>query len=71
MNTTIGIIGSGAAAVALLNNLSSLKLNDKVTVYLFEKNMSFGPGNAYSPLDLDTNLLNTKAGYITVFKDKP
>ncbi|OCG61146.1 hypothetical protein A9G41_03150 [Gilliamella sp. Nev5-1] len=71
MDTAIGVIGGGAAAIALLHNLSKMTLNNKITIYLFEKNMSFGPGNAYSTLDLDSNLLNTKAGYITVFRDKP
>ena len=71
MDNIIGVIGGGAAAIAFLHNLSKIKSSEMITVYLFEKNMSFGPGNAYSPMDLDSNILNTKAGYITVFKDKP
>lgn len=71
MDNIIGVIGGGAAAIAFLHNLSKMKSNEMITVFLFEKNMSFGPGNAYSPMDLDSNILNTKAGYITVFKDKP
>ncbi|MCG7601580.1 FAD/NAD(P)-binding protein [Halomonas sp. McH1-25] len=34
-----------------------------------EKNSTFGPGAAYND-DLETNLLNTKTGYITIFPEK-
>lgn len=73
MKVTLSIVGGGASALALIDQitqqLQGLSYNE-IIIYVIEKNHFLGPGNAYS-LDTDSNILNTKAGYITAFKDKP
>jgi uncharacterized NAD(P)/FAD-binding protein YdhS len=71
MNITI--IGCGVTTIAFLYNLcqlASADFNRKITVNVIEKSGCFGPGVAYSR-DSESNILNTKAGYITPFYDKP
>lgn len=73
METVIAIIGGGASSLAFIHQyLARLGDTPKLprTLYLFEKQRSFGPGAAYSH-DVDSNLLNTKTAYITPFADKP
>lgn len=69
----IGLVGGGAAAIGFINKLAELNkdLKCKTVIYLFDKSDDFGPGNAYLPNDLNSNLLNTKAGYITALRDRP
>ncbi|PHQ27155.1 hypothetical protein CLH62_06150 [Marinobacter guineae] len=71
MEKVLAIVGAGAASVAFLDNFlnNQEKWNNNYTVYIVEKNPTFGPGQAYNE-DLDSNILNTKTGYITVFPEK-
>ena len=69
----VSIIGGGATSVAFLHNYimmveSGHDLPRKL--FIFEARKQFGPGAAYEP-DLASNLLNTKAGFITPFHDRP
>jgi len=75
MKRSITIVGGGAAAVSLL--YCYLQQSDQHkdadlprVVYLFEGRHPFGTGSAYD-VDCATNLLNTKAGFVTPFHDKP
>lgn len=73
MEKVITLIGGGAASIAFLDSfVNSLpKDNDiKFTVYVIEKRAAYGPGAAYSD-DLKSNILNTKAGFITIYPYKP
>ena len=67
------IVGGGASALAFLYNYLA-QINAATapvtTVYLVEKRGVFGAGAAYAP-DVASNLLNTKAGFITPFHDRP
>lgn len=71
---TISIIGGGASAVAFIHNILTEIANRKdhagLTIYMIERARHFGRGLAYD-LDQHSNLLNTKAGFITPFSDKP
>jgi uncharacterized NAD(P)/FAD-binding protein YdhS len=71
MKTDIIIVGGGASCIAFIDALiiekNSRKL-DNISITVLESAEEPGPGNAYSD-DLQTNILNTKAGYITVFKN--
>ena len=70
----ITIVGGGASAVALvyslLEGISQRAEKKRLTIYMLEKRSEIGRGLAYSE-DGNTNLLNTKAGFITPFTSKP
>ncbi|MEJ2765220.1 FAD/NAD(P)-binding protein [Photobacterium sp. MCCC 1A19761] len=73
MNTNIVIVGGGASCISFIDALLKKNLQEKLnelSLTVLEKSKEIGPGNAYFS-DLKSNLLNTKAGYITVFKDHP
>jgi uncharacterized NAD(P)/FAD-binding protein YdhS len=69
----IAIVGGGATAISLIesleNELRAESMRD-VTIFVIEKRHQRGRGLAYE-VDLHTNLLNTRAGYITPFPTKP
>lgn len=72
MEKVLCLIGGGATSIAFLDNfLNKLSVEDynHYTIYVLEKNSTFGPGAAYND-DLGSNILNTKTGYITIFPDK-
>ncbi|WP_414147696.1 FAD/NAD(P)-binding protein [Erwinia sp. BNK-24-b] len=70
----ITIIGGGASSVSmihsLLNGIEKKNTKENLTIFMIEKRSGFGRGLAYSE-DVTTNLLNTKAGFITPFTDRP
>ncbi|KZN67521.1 FAD/NAD(P)-binding protein [Pseudoalteromonas luteoviolacea] len=73
MNSTLAIIGGGASSIAFIDAFIEKHQSNSsnlIKITVFEKSKDLGPGNAYQG-DAQSNLLNTKAGYITVFKDKP
>lgn len=72
MKTNIVIAGSGATCISFIYSFIKNKKhkNNNVTLTVVEKLKDFGPGNAYMD-DLDSNILNTKAEFITVIGDKP
>lgn len=74
MSNTVVIIGGGATALSLLGSLYNeckrALVSSPLTIYVVEKRRFKGRGLAYD-LDVPTNLLNTRAGFITPFADKP
>ncbi|WP_416137795.1 FAD/NAD(P)-binding protein [Halomonas sp. HK25] len=72
MEKVICLVGGGAASIAFIDNFLN-QLNGEngglYSIYVIEKNPVFGPGAAYND-DLDSNLLNTKTGFITIFPEK-
>jgi uncharacterized NAD(P)/FAD-binding protein YdhS len=71
MKRAISIVGGGAAAISFLHSyLQLIKRHSHLpkVVYLFEGRRSPGTGAAYEA-DLETNLLNTKAGSVSPFCD--
>ncbi|SFU26907.1 FAD/NAD(P)-binding protein [Xenorhabdus koppenhoeferi] len=73
MKTNIVIIGGGASCISFMDALLKRNLQEKfneLSLTILEKSSEIGPGNAYIS-DLSSNILNTKAGYITIFKDHP
>ncbi|CDG16918.1 FAD/NAD(P)-binding protein [Xenorhabdus doucetiae] len=72
MNTmTIGIIGSGLSSLSFVNSLTkNLQFNKtKLEIIVFDDKESFGRGMAYS-IDSESNILNTKARYLTYDSSK-
>ncbi len=69
----IGLVGGGASAVSFIDEFTKLKksLGNQVVIYVFDQSDYVGPGNAYGPRDVESNILNTKAGYITSIRGKP
>lgn len=72
MKTNIVIVGGGASCISFIYSFIKNKkhLNKKSTITIVEKLKEFGPGNAYVD-DLSSNILNTKAEFITAIGDKP
>lgn len=73
MEKVITIIGGGATALAFLDRFiteSKDDIKNLATIYVLEKQEIFGPGVAYNE-DSASNILNTKAGYISAFPSKP
>ncbi|EOX4357305.1 FAD/NAD(P)-binding protein [Vibrio cholerae] len=72
MKTNIVIVGGGASCISFIYAFIKNKKHVKgeVTITIVEKLKEFGPGNAYMD-DLDSNILNTKAEFISVLDDKP
>lgn len=70
----ITIVGGGASAVALigsiLDKVSKYERTERLKIFVIEKRSQLGPGAAYAE-DADSNLLNTRAGFITPFVNKP
>jgi uncharacterized NAD(P)/FAD-binding protein YdhS len=73
MNESLAIVGAGVSALAFIYAYIQ-KFVDNAgmpnSIFIFEKSGVFGPGVAYEQ-DLGTNILNTKAGFITPFHDMP
>lgn len=73
MGKKIAIVGGGASCIAFIEsfvNECSKETPEDLHLVIFEKLAEIGPGNAYQT-DSKSNLLNTKAGYISAFKDRP
>lgn len=74
MNNILVVVGGGATALSLLGSFYSeckrALVASPLTIYVVEKRRFKGRGLAYD-LDVPTNLLNTRAGFITPFVDKP
>ncbi len=73
MGKKIAIIGGGASCIAFIEsfvNECNKESSENLHLMVFEKLPEIGPGNAYQT-DAKSNLLNTKAGYITALKDRP
>lgn len=72
--TVIAIVGGGATAVSLVDALireaKAAAVTPRLVIYLIESRRLRGRGLAYED-DLATNLLNTRAGFITPFPDRP
>jgi uncharacterized NAD(P)/FAD-binding protein YdhS len=70
----ICVVGGGAVAVSFLSSfVSELRRHPKgpqFVIYVLEKSRHLGRGLAYCS-DVSSNLLNTRAGFITPFSDKP
>ncbi|MYM59279.1 SidA/IucD/PvdA family monooxygenase [Vibrio sp. OCN044] len=72
MSNNIAIIGGGASCISFIDAIIKISISDKInnlSIVIIEKSKEIGPGNAYSS-DSKFNILNTKAGSITVFKDR-
>lgn len=73
-NTVITIIGGGASSVAfiysLLEGLSRSGCHSSLSLFLIDRQSQCGCGLAYSE-DCITNLLNTRAEFISPFADQP
>ncbi|MGY3865254.1 FAD/NAD(P)-binding protein [Aeromonas bivalvium] len=73
METNIVVVGGGASCISFIDAMLKKNIQNKLghlSLIVLEKSKEIGPGNAYLS-DLKSNLLNTKAGNITVFKDSP
>lgn len=73
MKTNIVIVGGGASCISFIDAILKKKFtahSKNLSLTILEKSNEVGPGNAYLN-DSKSNILNTKAGYITVFKDYP
>jgi len=73
VKNNIVIVGGGASCISFIDALLIKQLQKKtneLSLTILEKSNEIGPGNAYFS-DLKSNILNTKAGYITVFKNQP
>lgn len=74
MKVNIVVVGGGATALSFLRSFYDEAVRSVVsqplTIYVVEKRRFKGRGLAYD-LDVPTNLLNTRAGFITPFADKP
>lgn len=73
MKNAFAIVGCGATAIAFLQrHLDRVAARNAPagTIYLFEKRGDFGRGAAYEA-DLDSNILNTKTGFITPYPHRP
>ncbi|MGR3807346.1 FAD/NAD(P)-binding protein [Pasteurella testudinis] len=68
----IAIIGSGLSSLSFVNTLIKKLENSTQTIeiLIFDKKESFGKGIAYGK-DLESNILNTKAGYLTFDSSMP
>ncbi|WP_300628500.1 FAD/NAD(P)-binding domain-containing protein, partial [Pseudomonas sp.] len=70
----ITVIGGGASSVSfiysILNGLGRYGCRSNVSLFLIEKQSQCGPGLAYSE-DCNTNILNTRAEFISPFSDQP
>lgn len=69
----VSIVGAGAASLSFINSLRKIKTKDdnyNLIINVFDDNPQFGRGNAYDS-DLKSNLMNTKALYLTYDEDKP
>ncbi len=70
----IVVVGAGASCVsyveALLAEVPTCKPGLRFTIYIIERRRRFGRGLAYEQ-DLDSNILNTKASFITPFSNRP
>lgn len=70
----IAIIGGGATAIsfldAVIREAKASPSRTRLVVYLIESRRLRGRGLAYDD-DLASNLLNTRAGFITPFPDRP
>ncbi len=72
-DAVIVIVGCGATSISLLGSLARTLQMDrasKLTIYIVEKRRLRGRGLAYDA-DAISNLLNTRAGFITPFADRP
>jgi uncharacterized NAD(P)/FAD-binding protein YdhS len=73
-SNVVAIVGAGATAVSLIASLADAAelapFYDGLTIFVIDKKRFLGRGLAYD-LDLPSNLLNTRAGHITPFADKP
>ncbi|NIY48560.1 FAD/NAD(P)-binding protein [Cedecea colo] len=69
----IGLVGGGASAISFINEFTKMEKapGKQIVIYVFDKSDYLGPGNAYGPRDVESNILNTKAGYITAINGKP
>lgn len=64
------IVGAGASSLSFLHSLANkVKSHEIFNIIVIDKDRDYGCGNAYKD-DVSTNLLNTKAGYITIDKEK-
>lgn len=64
------IVGAGASSLSFLHALvNKVKPYEHFNIIVIDKDRDYGCGNAYKD-DVSTNLLNTKAGYITIDKDR-
>ncbi|WP_100617843.1 FAD/NAD(P)-binding protein [Bacillus cereus] len=75
LNSSIAIIGSGAAGVSLLHYLTvnlnkSNVLKPQVSITIYEKESSVGPGIAYQD-DCQSLLLNRESKQMSVMVEKP
>ncbi|SBW16151.1 hypothetical protein BR10RB9215_C20821 [Brucella sp. 10RB9215] len=74
MKYTIVVVGGGATSLSFLRSFydeyARAMASQPLTIYVVEKRRFKGRGLAYD-LDVSTNLLNTRAGFITPFADKP
>jgi uncharacterized NAD(P)/FAD-binding protein YdhS len=70
---SIVLIGGGASCVSFINSLYN-EVSEKnisgLTIYVIESRILRGRGLAYD-MDSKTNILNTRAGFITPFSEKP
>lgn len=64
------IVGAGASSLSFLHSfVNKVKPNENFNIIVIDKDRDYGCGNAYKD-DVSTNLLNTKAGYITIDKEQ-
>ena len=66
----IVVVGAGASSLSFLHSLVNKgKPYEHFNIIVIDKDRDYGCGNAYKD-DVSTNLLNTKAGYITIDKER-
>lgn len=66
----IVVVGAGASSLSFLHSLvNKVKPYEHFNIIVIDKDRDYGCGNAYKD-DVSTNLLNTKAGYITIDKER-
>ncbi|WP_176713952.1 FAD/NAD(P)-binding protein [Gilliamella sp. wkB72] len=69
----MSIVGGGAASLSLVNAVKRKYkefANIKLTIRIFDEKVKMGRGNAYLK-DSHSNLMNTRAGYLTFDERKP
>lgn len=73
LNNRIVIVGGGASGIALLANIVEKFIAANVSgweIIVVDKNKKIGPGLAYGA-SCDCNLLNTPAGTMGIYADRP
>ena len=72
-NISVSIIGAGASGLAFVHSLiqnNSFEKDIIISITVYDRLDKMGRGNAYLD-DINSNLMNTKAGYLTFSNTRP